>query len=166
MKKPKKESQIAKLFRNKNQQKMAKTDKYLNQAYRPETEVKLTGEQFSIVRRAIQELRENRLIMVQVLVEGKVARGQGLNQNDIDIEQLLAYVDQIHKANVDAGITVSIDTLKEELAQQKEEQPKEEPPVSEQEATPEKTEVSDTPKEEDIAKKVKFKEEAETNNRE
>lgn len=138
-----------------------KNNIYLNQAYRPDAEVKLTGEQFTIVRRAIQELRESRLLMTQVNVEGKIYRGQTLSQNDVDIEQLLAYVDQIHKAQVDAGVTVDIETLKAELeAMQKESESKPETKVAEH---PKAEEAAEAPKEEvSETKKVKFKDEAET----
>lgn len=112
-----KENKAEKLFRNKNLNKMStkQNEKYVNQGYRPDTEVKLTGEEFMILQRALEEIRKDRLIAVQVNVDGKVHQGTGLAERDMDIEHYFGFVLRLHRKNIDAGLTVPFSVLEKEL---------------------------------------------------
>jgi len=132
------------------------TDKYSNRAYRPDTEVKLTGEEFMILQRILQDIRRERIGSVQVNVEGKVYQGQCLGGQDMDIEQLAAFIEQLHRKNVDAGATVPIEVLRKEFEElSKQEKTMVEPRLKVEEPAPQNLDV--------IApeKKVTIKEKAE-----
>lgn len=121
---------LDKKFRIKNQQKnMEKTNtKYTDQAYRPDTEVKLTGEQFLTLKKLIQDIRGERII--RVIDNGGQTLGQGLSYKDFDVENLYAYCEQLHRKNVDEGITIPLDQLRKEY---EEESKKETPAVTQEE---------------------------------
>lgn len=118
--------QLNKKFKNKYMEKKQNQEnqKYFNQAYRPDAEVKLTGEKFMYLRKLIQDIRGERVIRVIDNVGNQV--GQGLPPRDFDIENLYAYLESLHREQVDLGNTVSIEVLKKEFMEaQKKEQSQE-----------------------------------------
>lgn len=158
-----------KLQRNlkQNQKKMEKKQvqqdkKYANQAYRPDTEVKLTGEEFMILQRIAQDLLQNRIIMVNVKVGDVIHKGQGLSPNDFDIQGLSQYVEKLHYANVDAGITTPIDVLRKEFEEESKKEKEQKPvltvePLKEEKVEQEEVVVETEQVEESAPKKINFK---------
>ena len=92
---------------------------YQEETYRPDSQVVLSGEDFAILRQAIFEIRDNRLITV---AQGGKVTAMGLSRQDFDIDQLYGYVEGLHKKQVDDGATVNIEVLRKELEGVKEEE--------------------------------------------
>ncbi len=115
---------LDKKFRMKNQENAISKDnsKYSNQAYRPDKDLIITGEEFMVLRQMLQEVRGKRVIRV-IDNTGK-GIGQGLSELDFDIENTFAYTEKIHRRLVDLGLSVSIDVLRKEHIELQEQQKK------------------------------------------
>jgi hypothetical protein len=104
--KPKAKKQKTKQMAEKN---------YQAETYRPDSQVVLSGEDFAVLRQAIFQVRDNRLVTV---VQGGSVTAMGMSRQDFDIDQLYGYVEALHKKQVDAGNTVDIEVLRKELEEE------------------------------------------------
>lgn len=119
-----------------NQNKQQQEEKYRSAAYRPDQEVTLTGEQMFYLREMIMNARNQRVHVVTDTTTGKQT-GISMSQQDMDLDQLWSYFEQIHRQKVDNEETIPIEQLREELKEQEEDEGKSaDEPVTEQQEQP------------------------------
>lgn len=92
----------------------AKQEDVRSRAYMPTSELPITGEEFMTLRFLLKEAR-NKRISVVINNEGKLI-GQTMPNQDMDIDEIFAYVERMHKKFYDKGLTVDIETLRNELS--------------------------------------------------
>ena len=100
----------------KTEEKVISNQEALSYIYRPETSIQVPAETLNSLLISLTEIRSSRLTVNIDESTGK-RTGYGIQGKDMDIEDLWRYLVDVHKGNIEKGLTVEFSELQKEMAE-------------------------------------------------